>query len=46
MAADELSDEEKRAELLPILAQQVYVMSRLGQIEEARRLSSILDVEK
>lgn len=39
-ASDELSDEEKKAELLPIMVQQVYVLVRQGKLEEAEKLST------
>ena len=38
--SEDLSDEEKRAELLPITVQQVYVLSRLQKVEEAAELCS------
>ncbi|KKF96127.1 Signal recognition particle subunit SRP72 [Ceratocystis platani] len=39
---DDLSDEEKQSELVPILIQQVYVYSRLGFIERAKELQELL----
>ncbi|KAF2100378.1 hypothetical protein NA57DRAFT_73989 [Rhizodiscina lignyota] len=39
-ASDELSDEEKKAELLPIMVQHVFVLVRQGRLEEAEKLSS------
>ncbi|PHH51403.1 Signal recognition particle subunit srp72 [Ceratocystis fimbriata CBS 114723] len=39
---DDLSDEEKQSELVPILMQQVYVYSRLGFIERAKELQELL----
>ncbi|KAI0200979.1 hypothetical protein F4808DRAFT_134947 [Astrocystis sublimbata] len=37
-ASDELSPEEKKGELLPIMVQHVYVLSQLGKDEEAAAL--------
>jgi signal recognition particle subunit SRP72 len=34
-ALDDLTDEEKKAEVLPIMVQQVYVLTRMGKLEEA-----------
>ncbi|KAI9826378.1 MAG: Signal recognition particle core component [Thelocarpon impressellum] len=44
-ASEDLSDEEKKAEVLPIAVQQIYVLSRLGKLEEAEKLSSELSVQ-
>ncbi|KAM0327744.1 hypothetical protein ACHAQA_006039 [Verticillium albo-atrum] len=41
--ADELSDEEKRAEIAPILIQQAYVYARLGKKVEALKLHQQLE---
>lgn len=41
-ALDELSDEEKRAEVLPIMVQQAYVLSKLGKTEEAEALQETI----
>ncbi|KAF7510860.1 hypothetical protein GJ744_005690 [Endocarpon pusillum] len=38
--SDDLSDEEKAAELLPICVQQLYVLERLGKSEEAKVVAS------
>jgi len=43
-AADELDEEEKHNELLPIITQQLYVASRLGKTAEAQKLARGLDV--
>lgn len=40
---DDLSEEEKQAELLPIKVQQIYVLARLGRIEEATELAQSID---
>lgn len=41
---DELSDEEKRAEVLPIMVQQAYVFTKLGKLEEAETLQKMIDI--
>ncbi|KAL8948311.1 MAG: hypothetical protein Q9222_005494 [Ikaeria aurantiellina] len=41
-AAGDLSDEEKSIEILPIQVQQIYVLSKLGKIQEADHLASQL----
>lgn len=43
-ALDELSDEEKRAEVLPIMVQQAYVFTKLGKLEEAEALQKMIDI--
>lgn len=43
-AADELDEEEKHSELLPIITQQLYVASRLGKTAEVQKLAGDLDV--
>jgi signal recognition particle subunit SRP72 len=45
-AVEDMSDDEKEAELLPILVQQIYVLSRLGRSQEAKALAKDLDVSK
>lgn len=40
---EELSEQEKQAELLPITVQQVYVLSRQGKTEEAENLAKSID---
>ncbi|KXL50118.1 hypothetical protein M433DRAFT_151492 [Acidomyces richmondensis BFW] len=42
--SEDLTDEEKKAELLPITIQQVYVLTSQGKMEEAESLASTLDV--
>lgn len=37
-ASDELTQEDKQAEMRPILAQQAYVYARMGKLKEARDL--------
>ncbi len=41
---DELSDEEKRAEVLPIMVQQAYVFTKLGRLEEAAALQKMINI--
>ncbi|PBP17865.1 signal recognition particle protein [Diplocarpon rosae] len=43
-ALDELSDEEKRAEVLPIMVQQAYVFTKLGKLEEAEALQEMINI--
>ncbi|KAM0280284.1 hypothetical protein ACHAQH_004120 [Verticillium albo-atrum] len=45
-ASDELSNEEKQAELAPILIQQAYVYSRLGNNAEALKLHKQLELSE
>lgn len=45
-ALDELSDEEKRAEVLPIMVQQAYVLTKLGKLEEAEALQAQINIAK
>lgn len=42
-AVDDMTEEEKEAELLPITVQQIFVVSRLGRVEEAASLAEGLD---
>ncbi|KAH0538146.1 hypothetical protein FGG08_005254 [Glutinoglossum americanum] len=42
---EELSDEEKTAEILSITVQQIYVLTKLGKIQEAEKLSSEISIE-
>ncbi|KAF2163394.1 hypothetical protein M409DRAFT_68642 [Zasmidium cellare ATCC 36951] len=42
---EDMSDEEKQTELLPITVQHIYVLSRLGRIEEAEALAQHLKAE-
>ncbi|RDW65340.1 signal recognition particle subunit SRP72 [Coleophoma crateriformis] len=43
-ALDELSDEEKRAEVLPIMVQQAFVFTKLGKLEEAEVLQKMVNI--
>jgi signal recognition particle subunit SRP72 len=45
-ASDELTEEDKAAELLPIMVQQLYVLLRLGKSEEAEKLALGIPVIK
>lgn len=45
-AVEDLSDEEKKIEEAPIVAQEVYVLTRMGRTEEALARSVELDVKK
>jgi len=42
--SEDLTDDEKKAELLPITIQQVYVLTRQGKMEEAESLARTLDL--
>lgn len=41
---DELTDEEKRAEVLPIMVQQAYVFTKLGKLEQAEALEKMINI--
>jgi hypothetical protein len=43
-ALDELSDEEKKAEVLPIMVQQAYVLTRMGKLGEAEALQKMINI--
>jgi len=43
-ALEDLSDEEKRAEILPIMVQQVYVLTRQGRMEEAEKMAESIAI--
>lgn len=43
-AADELDEEDRQAELLPILAQQLYIAIQLGKEAEATNIAESLNV--
>lgn len=45
-ALDELSDEEKKAEVLPIMVQQAYVFTRMGKLEEAETLQRMINISE
>ena len=44
-ALEDLTDEEKKTEIIPIILQWIYVLSRQGKSEEAEKLKSQLDIE-
>jgi hypothetical protein len=44
--SEDLSAEEKLAELLPINVQHIYVLERLGKTEDAKSLSSEIVIDK
>ncbi|KAF2481693.1 hypothetical protein BDY17DRAFT_252876 [Neohortaea acidophila] len=44
-ALEDMTDDEKEAEMLPIIVQQAYVLAKLGRFEEAERLSQSIDVK-
>lgn len=44
-ATDELTEEEKKAELVPIVVQQAYVFTKLGKLAEAVELQNSLNLE-
>jgi signal recognition particle subunit SRP72 len=43
-ALDELTDEEKQAEVLPIMVQQAYVFTKLGKLEEAEAIQKMIKI--
>lgn len=43
-ALEDLSDEEKKTELVPIIVQWIYVLVRQGRLEEAEKLHGELDI--
>lgn len=45
-ALDELTVDEKTAELLPMSVQQLYVLTKLGKVEEAEKVASDIAVEQ
>ncbi|KAF2086518.1 hypothetical protein K490DRAFT_44211 [Saccharata proteae CBS 121410] len=44
-ASDELTEAEKKSEVMPIVVQQIYVLSRQGRTEEAEKLQEELSVK-
>lgn len=42
---EDMSDEDKEAEMLPITVQQIYVLTRLGRLEEAEKLAQGVDAK-
>ena len=45
-ASEDLSDEEKAIEILPIRVQQLYVLNRLGKVDEAKALAGQLSSQE
>jgi signal recognition particle subunit SRP72 len=45
-ALDELTDEEKRAEILPIMVQQAYVFTNIGKLHEAETMQKMIDISE
>ena len=45
-ATDELSESEKKAEIFPIIVQQIYVQCRLGKLQNAEQLCSTIDLSE
>ena len=45
-ALEDLTEQEKLAELVPINVQQLYVVSKLGKAEEAETLTSGIVLEE
>ena len=43
---EDLCEEDKQVELLPIAVQQIYVLTRLGKTEEAERLAQSIETSK
>jgi signal recognition particle subunit SRP72 len=43
---DELTDEEKKAEILPIMVQQAYVFTKLGKSHEAETIQKMIDTSE
>ncbi|KAK4127712.1 hypothetical protein N657DRAFT_564810 [Parathielavia appendiculata] len=44
-ATEELNEDEKKAELVPIIVQQVYVLMKLGKLDEAAALQNSLGLD-
>ncbi|AEO62801.1 8c6d4b80-7ec9-4fa7-b0e0-79ed5a93bcb5 [Thermothielavioides terrestris] len=44
-ATEDLDEEEKKAELVPILVQQAYVYTKLGKLDEAANLGKLLSLD-
>ena len=45
-ATEDLDEDEKRAELVPIIVQQAYVFTKLGKLEEATGLQKALSLDE
>ncbi|KAL2133559.1 hypothetical protein VTI74DRAFT_2171 [Chaetomium olivicolor] len=44
-ATEDLDEEEKKAELIPIIVQQAYVFTKLGKLDEAASLQKALNLD-
>lgn len=44
--SEDLCEDDKRAEMVPIMIQQVYVYSRLGKVEDALEIQNHLSISK
>jgi signal recognition particle subunit SRP72 len=40
--AEDMSDAEKKAEILPMKVQQVYILTQMGKIDEAEKLATTI----
>lgn len=45
-ALDEMDEEEKKLEILPIMLQQAYVLTKLGKQNEAENLHKLVNIDK
>jgi len=45
-ASEDLGDEEKKTELVPIIVQQAYVSTKLGKLEEAAALQNVVVLDE
>jgi signal recognition particle subunit SRP72 len=45
LASEDLSEEEKEGEMVPIVVQVVYVLLRLGRLEEAKKVAEQAEVD-
>lgn len=43
-ASEELSDEDKKAEILPIMVQQAFVFTKMGKLEEAETIQKMITI--
>jgi signal recognition particle subunit SRP72 len=45
-ALDDMTEDEKKNELLPIIVQQIYLLGRLGRLEEAEQLCAGINISE
>jgi signal recognition particle subunit SRP72 len=45
-ASQDLSEEEKKSELVPIQIQQTYIATILGKLEDAAKISKEIDLKE